>query len=125
MISERLDPDYLPDAVKQALVPILQRDIERMQAWDEDQRGLALEFAEARKHGVEKQKSDEEFAQFFAQSDATNDGMLQRDQYLVFAELYRVAKEKRGEPDTPKSEEDHVEFHNAVNLRNPETDGLS
>ena len=125
MISERLDPDYLPDAVKQALAPILQKEIEKMQTWDEDQRGLALEFAEARRHGIEKQKSEEEFVEFFAQSDATKDGMLQLDQYLVFAELYRVAKEKRGEPDTPKSEEDHVAFHAAINLRSPETDGLS
>ena len=48
MIKERLDPYYLPDQVKQALAPLLQKEIEKMQAWDEDQRGLALELAEGR-----------------------------------------------------------------------------
>ena len=111
--------------MKQAFAPLLEREIEKMQAWTEDQRGLAWEFAEAKRHGAEKEKADGEFAVFFAQCDANRDGLLQLEEYLAYAELYRAAREKRGEPDVPKTEAEHVEIHAAINLLNPDVEGIS
>ena len=33
-----------------------------MQAWTDDQRGLAWEFAESKRHGAEKERAEAEFA---------------------------------------------------------------
>ena len=103
VIKEQLDPYYIPPLVQQAFAPIIEKDIAKMQAWNDDQKGLAWEFAESRRHGVEKQKSDEEFAQFFARCDKSKDGLLHLEEYLAYAELYSVTKDQRGEPDTPKT----------------------
>ena len=96
-----------------------------MQTWDNDQRGLAREFMESRRQGIEKQNAEEEFAQFFTRCDANKDGLLQLDEYLVYVELYRSTKTERGEPLTPMTEEEHVAVHSAINLITPGTDGIS
>lgn len=124
-VMERLDPHYIPAEVKELFAPIIKNEIEKMQAWDDDQRGLAWEFAESRRHGSEKEKADAEFKDFFTKCDTNNDKLLQQDEYHEYAELYRTTKEARGEPDTPKTKEDIVKFYEAVNKIQPEVDGLS
>ena len=62
VIKEQLDPYYLPPHVKEAFAPLIKIEIEKMQAWTDDQRGLAWEFAESKRHGAEKEKAEAEFA---------------------------------------------------------------
>ena len=125
MILEQIDPLYLKPEIRETMDPLVKQEMEKINGWTEDQKGLAWEFMEAQRHGAEKQKAIDDFAMLFAQADATKDGLLTQDEWLAFAKLNAAAKDARGEPETEKTEAELVEFFKVMNAISPDAEGLS